>query len=222
MTLDRPDGGTGIPYHLERRTFRIRYRNEIGESLTGTAFAIERGANEYLVTAHHVVNGITARGTIEAFPGGTRREVTFARVGTGTALGTATGVVDVAVLKLGRRLFQPSYMVMSSSGLVPGQRVYLLGFPARQVSSAAVNLEVGKFTGLDNEGRLLIEASAAKGMSGGPVLFVPREEPIGEPSIAGILAHVPPSPCSVPMPPAVVAYDIHHATELIDANPLGQ
>ena len=222
MTPEHAEGVSVVLDGMEPRTFPIRYHNEKGECLTGTAFVVERGGHEYLVTAHHVVNGITARGWVELFREGQWKDEVFARVGTGNALEIATGIVDVAVLKLGGGLIGPGPITTSSAGLAAGQGVWAIGFPASQASPPAVNVEIGTFTGFDREGRLLIKGKAGTGMSGGPVVFSPEGQPPGELRIAGILAHIPSSPCSVPLPPTVVACDIRYAIELIDANPLGQ
>ena len=206
---------------MESRVVPIRYHNERGECLTGTAFVIELGGHEYLVTAHHVVNGVTPRGWMELFREDQWSNEVFALVGTGNALEAAPRNVDVAVLRLGGGLIRPGPITTSSAGLAAGQDVYTIGFPASQDSPPALNVEIGTFTGLAGEGRLLIEGRADAGMSGGPVVFSEGQS-TGELRIAGILAHIPPSPCSVPLPPTVAAYDIRYAIELINANPLGQ
>lgn len=210
---------------IKRRTLRTKYLNVRGELLTGTGFVAERKGYQYLVTAHHVVNGITPRGSIEIVDGGRRNTEVFSRVGVGAVdsamSGEIDGEVDVAVLKLYRRLPQTAPVAMSSAGLTAGDTVYALGFPASQDDSVAVNVESGTFTGFDAEGQLCIDGQVAKGMSGGPVMFVPEGQTSAEPQIAGILAHIPTSPGSIPLPLDFVAFDIQYAIELIDANPRG-
>ena len=52
-----------VTSNVIQRTFHIRYG-----STTGTAFAIDRNKRQYLITARHVVKGITSGSSIEIFP----------------------------------------------------------------------------------------------------------------------------------------------------------
>lgn len=94
--------------------------------------------------------------------------------------------------------------------------------------------------------RIILDAHGNKGFSGGPVVFVPHEQPNGELHVAGIVSHFPTSrhwqnwlpvvdregspiidhqgnPLGYVRdnPGIVVAFSINHAKELIDANPIG-
>ena len=51
-----------ITSNVIQRTFHIRRDNS-----TGTAFTIDRGSKQYLVTARHVVEGIESGNAIEIF-----------------------------------------------------------------------------------------------------------------------------------------------------------
>ena len=214
MTQQREEGVPVALDAIKRRTFRVEYHNVRGDDITGTAFVIERGDREYLVTAHHVVNGVLPCGSIVVFLEGQRSEECYTLVGTGTVEGSATDQVDVAVLKLERRLLQDGLVTMSSAGLAAGHAVYMLGFPASQSDSSAVHVEDGTFMGLDDEWRMLIEGPADKGMSGGPVVFVPEGEEPNEPKIVGILCD---AQRPVTDPATIHTYDIRYAIELIDA-----
>ena len=88
---------------------------------------------------------------------------------------------------------------------------------------------------------MYIDAQVNEGFSGGPVVFVPMARPSNEFRVAGIVANYPPVRSSVvdkqgnPIfdphdehgayflenPGLVVAFDIGHATSMIDANPVG-
>ena len=93
-----------------------------------------------------------------------------------------------------------------------------------------------------NASHIYIDAHGNKGFSGGPFVFVPSGRPSNELRVAGVVANAP-KPLIEPVvdksgrplvgddgePIAyfpenqglVVAFDIRHATNLIDANPVG-
>ena len=227
-----PEYGEGAPVILDqvkRGTFRIRYRNERGKCLTGTAFAIDKGSLQYLVTAHHVVDGIPDRGgLVDVFVDGAwRKDNSLSLVGIGPAFYKQALQVDVAVLKLKLPLPVSPAVTTSPAAPTPGQPVYMLGFPSRESDLSdeetqrppALIVEPGTFMGFDFEGsRMLIEGTATKGMSGGPVVFVPEDQESNELRIVGVLTELL---CPVPTPPVVGAYGIRHAITAIDRNPGG-
>ena len=224
-----------------QRTFHIKR----GDA-SGTAFAIDRASRQYLVTAHHVVDGITSGDTIAVFHESRWKNVTVDVVGIGAA------DVDVAVLSCPIQLAPTHPLEASAAGLTYGQTVYFLGFPFGW-DSGAENMNrdfpipfvkagiVSAIIG-GNLTRFFIDGHGNKGFSGGPVVFVPNGQPQAELRVAGIVANYP-TPLREPIidklghpivdshgepaaffqenPGFVVVMDIRHAIDLIDANPVG-
>ena len=224
-----------------QRTFHIKR----GDA-SGTAFAIDRASRQYLVTAHHVVDGITSGDTIAVFHESRWKNVTVDVVGIGAA------DVDVAVLSCPIQLAPTHPLEASAAGLTYGQTVYFLGFPFGWdggaenmnrdfpmpfVKAGIVSAIIG-----GNLTRFFIDGHGNKGFSGGPVVFVPNGQPQAELRVAGIVANYPtplrepiidklghpivdshgePAAFSQENPGFVVVMDIRHAIDLIDANPVG-
>ena len=98
-----------ITANVIRRTFHIRYGGA-----TGTAFAIDHGGKQYLVTARHVVPDITTGGTIDIFHDKQWKSIAV------TVVGIGAGEKDIAVLAGPIRLASPHPLEASSAGLVYG------------------------------------------------------------------------------------------------------
>ena len=224
-----------------QRTFHIKR----GDA-TGTAFAIDRASRQYLVTARHVVDGITSGDTISVFHQGQWKNITVDVVGIGEA------DVDVAVLSCPSQMAPMLPLVASAEGLIYGQSVHFLGFPFGWDGGAeSMNrdfpmpfVKTGIISALifGNPTRFFIDGHGNRGFSGGPVVFVPNGQPQTELRVAGIVANYP-TPLREPIvdrrgnpivddhgepaaffrenPGLVVAMAISHATDLIDANPVG-
>ena len=224
-----------------QRTFHIKR----GDA-SGTAFAIDRASRQYLVTARHVVEGITSGDTIAVFHGSRWKNVTVDVIGIGTA------DVDVAVLSCPTQLAPIHPLAASADGLAYGQPVYFLGFPFGWdggaesmnrdfpmpfVKAGIVSAIIG-----GNPSQIYIDAHGNKGFSGGPVVFVPIGQPQNKIQVAVIVANYPtllqepivdksgnpivnnhgePAGFFRENPGFVVAMDIRHAIDLIDRNPTG-
>ena len=224
-----------------RRTFLVRF----GESV-GTAFALDWNSRQYLVTARHVIDGISAGDEISLLH--ERQWKTLAV----DVVGTRTDEVDVAVLTCAIRLAPPFPMGAGTAGLLFGQRVYFLGFPFGWDSGGDdinhefpipfVKAGIVSALSFGPTSRLYIDAHGNEGFSGGPVVFLPDDARGGEYRVAGVVAHYP-TPLLKPVldeegepvvdaqgepvayfnenPGIVVAYDIRHAIDLMDSNPIG-
>ena len=224
-----------------QRTFHIKR----GDA-SGTAFAIDRASRQYLVTARHVVDGITSGETTAVFHENQWKNVTVDVVGIGK------GDVDVTVLSCPTQLAPTHPLEASFAGLTYGQTVYFLGFPFGW-DGGAENMnrdfpipfvKTGIISALifGNPTHFFIDGHGNKGFSGGPVVFVPNGQPQTELRVAGIVANYP-TPLREPIvdkrgnpivddhnepaaffsenPGFVVAMAISHATDLTDANPVG-
>ena len=229
-----------ITTNVLQRTFHIRY----GEG-TGTAFAIDRDGKQYLVTAKHVVEGITSGNSLAIYHEKKWKNINIEVVGCGD------GATDVAVLGCRVRLAPSHPLEASMEELIYGQKVYFVGFPfGWDGGHEHMNNEfplpfvkAGFISAIQfNSSRIYIDAYGNPGFSGGPVVFVPMGKPRNELRVAGIVAEAP-RPRMRPVvgklgvslvgndgePLAyfqenqgfVVAFSIRHATELIDANPIG-
>ena len=232
---------TMITSNIIHRTFHIQWNGD-----TGTGFTIDHGSKQYLVTAHHVVEGIKSGNAIKIFHDKEWKELVVKIVGIGK------GDVDVAVLACSVRLSPSLPLIASSKDLTYGQPVSFLGYPfgwnagneqinrgvpmpfvKAGILSAMVSGDISWF---------FLDAHVNRGFSGGPVVFVPYGQPENEVACSRHCRGLP-TPEYLPIvdhngveitdkvgkpigyikenPGFVVAIDIRHALELIDANPIG-
>ena len=162
-----------ITNNVIQRTFRIGCGIK-----SGTAFAIDRGGKQYLVTALHVVRGITSGDKIAIFHDKQWKNTPVDVVGLGR------NDVDVAVLSCPIRLAPPHPMEASGAGLIYGQSIYFLGFPFgwdggaeninREFPVPFVKAGIVSAVIPGNPTRIYIDGHGNKGFSGGPVLFAPK------------------------------------------------
>ena len=202
---------------IEQRIFPVRFPSRTEGLIAGTAFMVDYGGQSYLVTAHHVVTDDSPFHWIDIFYEGKWTNEPYTLIGLGPEKGDRSSKVDVAVIKPVNVLPSGPPVEARSDGLVERRPVRIIGFPSQEANYPEVNVEVGVFTGhRDGDSCMFFEATATKGMSGGPIVFVPEGQPPSALRIAGVLAHVPSSPCSVPLPATVAAYDIRWAISLIE------
>ena len=224
-----------------QRTLHIQYGN-----VTGTSFVIDRGDRQYVVTARHVVKGITTGEPINVFHERQWKQLPIKVVGIGV------GAPDVAVLAASVQLAPTQTIEATSGGLGYAQAVHFLGFPFGWDGGAEdINedfplpfIKAGIVSGIKHTDatRIYIDAHGNTGFSGGPVVFAVNNDAQTENRIAGVVAQAP-RPRLKPVvdkhrtplvdkdgePIAhfaenqgfVVAFGINHATEMIDKNPIG-
>jgi hypothetical protein len=213
------------------RVFRIKYGNS-----TGTAFAIDIDARQYLVTARHVLEGFGDEDTVEIFCNN-QWKTHLAKL-----VGNAEGDIDISVLTIARELppSRPLPLPAESKGLGYGQDVFFLGFPYGLLSKYTLHPSEGAYplplvkkaivSNFDAD-VFLLDGHNNPGFSGGPVVF----KPIGsnEFKVAGVISGFQ----SVEQPVfdgksetpfvyqyntgIIVSYDICHAVDLIKGNPIG-
>ena len=233
-----------ITTNVIQRTFFIKW-----DDSQGTAFTIERGSKQYLITARHVVEGIKSGAQIEVFHEKQWKNLAIDVVGVGE------GEMDIAILACEIQLSPLYPLEPSSANLCYGQQVYFLGFPfgwesghesinrgfpipfvKAGINSAFIQDPVQKF---------YIDAHVNEGFSGGPLVFIPDGQPKNQNTeyhVAGVVVNYP-TPRYLPIvdwqgspiidknnqpighirenPGLVVAINIRHATDLIDSNPVG-
>ena len=231
-----------ITSNVIQHTFHIKR-----DKSTGTAFTIDRGSKQYLITARHVVEGIESGSAIEIFHENQWKEVVVNVVGIGV------GEMDVAVLSCSIQLSPSHDLEADMGGLTYGQQVYFLGFPFRWDSGhEELNrglpipfVKSGILSAMpppDPVVKFYLDAHVNEGFSGGPVVFVPNGRLTGSNTafkVAGVVVNYP-TPRIRPIvdlqgapignrddigilenPGFVVVIGIRHATELIDLNPIG-
>lgn len=107
-----------LPTNILYRTFFIRAAEY------GTAFTLEVGGSQYLITASHLLGDCGDACDLQIL-----HNKTWLR-GTATVIGRGRGEVDVAVLQVQSPLTPPGFDVTPSMGeLFVGQDVYFVGYP---------------------------------------------------------------------------------------------
>ena len=223
-----------VTTNVIQRTFNIRHRMS-----QGTAFTIDRAGRQYLVTARHVVEGIVPGETIDVWH---EDQWTHLDVNIG---GMGQGELDIAVLTCTFQISPVHPLEADSAGMVYGQPAYILGFPyGRDSGGAEINRGlpipfvksgvISAFT-LGGVKKVYVDTHANEGFSGGPVVFRPqqgRREP-HELRVAGVVTgyiqhrralHDADGNHLVNVGEntgIVVAVDVQHVIDLIDANPIG-
>jgi len=108
-----------ITANVIHRVFRIRV-----DQTEGTAFTIDKDRREYLVTAKHIADTVTAGREIEVFGNSAWASLRIELVG------HSSGDSDISVLAANRPLTPPGLpMPATSKGVIYGQDMYFLGFP---------------------------------------------------------------------------------------------
>ena len=230
-----------ITTNVIQRTFHIRCGKR-----SGTAFAIDRGGKQYLATALHVVEGINSGDEIAIFRDKQWKKSLVDVVGLGqndVDVAVLSCPIRLApphpmeAHSAGLIYGQSIYFLGFPFGWDGGAEYINRDFPVPFVKAGIVSAVVP-----GNPTRIYIDGHGNKGFSGGPVLFAPNGQPQNQLQVAGIVANYP-TPLKAPIvdksgtpimndhnepvaffqenPGFVVAMDIRHATDLIDANPVG-
>ena len=230
-----------ITTNVIHRTFHIRYGK-----LTGTAFAIDRDDRQYLITARHVVRGIAPGDTVELFHERRWKNIAVDVVGVGSddidvaVLACPIQMAPPHTLEAssaGLIYSQPVYFLGFPFGWDSGMDNINRDLPVPFVKAGVLSAMIA-----GNKSRIYIDAHGNKGFSGGPVVFVPNGGPTNEFWVAGIVAEAPRPRLEAVVdrsgkpildkdgrPVAhfaenqgfVMAFNIRHATDLIEANPVG-
>jgi S1-C subfamily serine protease len=146
---------------------------------TGSAFTIEVGGKQYLITARHLLTGFGGEGEIELWIDG-KWNRNRAR-----AIYPFREAVDIAALDLGRLITVTFPLEPSSGGLALGQQVYFLGYPdglgTPGISPVPPGfgeipfLKSGIVSAVDDRdpeaGILYLDGQNNPGFSGGPIVF---------------------------------------------------
>ena len=106
------------PSDVLQRTYQLKYRNN-----TGTCFAVDVDAKQYLVTARHVVEGIAQRDRVALTHEGQWVDGEVDLVGAGQ------GNLDIAVISPLIPLIIGNTLLCMAEDLFLSMDVYFLGFP---------------------------------------------------------------------------------------------
>ena len=230
-----------ITSNIIHRTFHIQWNGD-----TGTGFTIDHGSRQYLVTARHVVEGIKSGDAIKIFHDKEWKELVVKIVGIGTGDVDVAVLACSVRLSLSLALIasskdmtygHPVSFLGYPFGWDAGHEKINRGVPLPFVKAGFLSAMVS-----GDVSWLFLDAHVNKGFSGGPVVFAPYGEPKNKLRVAGIVVAYP-TPEYLPIvdhngvevtdkagkpigfikenPGFVVAIDIRHALELIDANPIG-
>lgn len=203
----------------------------------GTAFTLDVGGRQYLVTAKHLI-GATPPSELEFFHGNAWKRLSVKLVG------ITRDKVDIAVFAPNILLSPALELEPTSKGIIIGQDVYFVGYPYKMWTDAGDALagrpcpfvKKGTLSSAFNFGdgvrTLFVDAINNEGFSGGPVVFSPPN--LNQFSVAGVVSGFRTEYESVldsegsktEMSVAynsgfLIAYDISYALDLILANPIG-
>lgn len=221
-----------ITTNVYYRVFHIQYAGG-----TGTAFTIDVDQRQYLVTARHVVKGMSSPGTIKLFHNNQWNDIQVQPIWCNDSS------IDIAILVAPRQLSPPYKLEPTSAGLVNGQDLYFLGFPYGQftdhshllnnfplpfIKKAILSAMTGGAKGIN---MLFLDGHNNPGFSGGPIVFSQLGQ--NEYKVAGVISGF--NAVEEPVfdggkPTAmtwryntgiIIGYDIGYAVEAIRSNPIG-
>jgi len=164
-----------VPTNILQRTFHIQYNGS-----TGTCFTIECDQRQYIVTAAHVVKGISPKDTIALYHENDWKSLDI------TVVGIASPPADTAILAADLQL-SPTYSLgTDTANMILGQDVYFLGFPYGLKINIEAHMNRGFPLPLVKKGivssmefwpgtleYLLLDGHNNPGFSGGPVFYTP-------------------------------------------------
>jgi len=167
-----------------KSVFRIQYSDK-----SGAAFAIEVDDRQYLITAKHVVPGITKDNQVTL--NNSEDQVSIIRI---TPILCDNTNVDIIVLVPPNPLATPKRTPATQSGAALGQDVFVFGFPLGYYTSVERNIVpfVGKgmISAVDARDssavKYFFHTTAAPGFSGGPIVFIDQND--NAPKILGVIS----------------------------------
>ena len=223
-----------ITTNVIQRVFHLR----VGEA-TGTVFALDHEGKQYLITAGHLLEGMTSLDEIKVFHEGQWKSLPLAMVGIAQN-------ADIAVLAPGIQLAPLHPLEATMGGIVFGQQVFFLGFPlGMMLGSGGINrdfpfplVKSGVLSGIEfgKAARIWVDGHNNPGFSGGPLIFIRAEDQFKADrayKVAGVISAYRVSVLPVynrqgqqiglfPENSGIVlAYGIQPALDMINANPIG-
>ena len=219
-----------VTTNILQRTFHIKYNGQ-----TGTCFTIDVDGKRYLITARHIVESIQDADVVEI----SRKRKWFPlRV---RLVGHAKKKIDITALAP-QELFGASHpLTLSIANLVYAEDVYFLGFPYSLSMEVPTKMNNGfplplvkkaAVSAISLKDRpILLDGHNNRGFSGGPVARRGTKE---EQTVIGIVSGYPAEIQKVhdengnetsytyEMNTGIIyIYDIKHALNIIEENPIG-
>lgn len=226
-----------IPSQVIQRVFSIRVGNS-----SGSCFVVDVENKQYVCTAKHVLDGWDEK-FVQLFHKDKWKRLDVDLVGFGSEN------TDIAVLAPDVRLVAPGLPLPATmEGVIIGQDAYFLGFPGvvRKNFEVASKMEINRFFPLpfikratvsaictvEDQNILFLDGHNNPGFSGGPVAFQKQGSDPGEGwCAAAVVSGYAPEPVRMEgthgIPEVqvnagiVIAYDIRHALDIIQENPVG-
>jgi prepilin-type processing-associated H-X9-DG protein len=192
---------------------------------------------QYLVTARHVVEGLSSPGTIKLFHNNQWNDIQVQPIWCNDPS------IDIAVLAPPQQLSPPLKLEPTCGGIVNGQDVYFLGFPYGKftdhnyllnnfpfpfVKKAVLSALTGGAKGVN---LLFLDGHNNPGFSGGPIVFT--EFGKNEYKVAGVISGFnaveepvldggnPTAMTWMYNTGIIIGYDIKYAVDAIKSNPIG-
>ena len=164
-------GQDAVPVEMLKRTICIR----IG-SQQGTGFYMDYQGKLYIITARHLVTGLTQdKATIQV-----RKSGEWVNIQTQKTLFPSSDDVDIAIFETEEKLSEPCSITAVTGGVTFGQQVWFLGYPWGIGSKFHNDIELpfikrGTMSAIDgtnpNAIVLYIDGFNNPGFSGGPIVY---------------------------------------------------
>lgn len=225
------EGSSLITTNVIHRVFQIKFKNNVA-----TGFTIDVDGRQYIVTARHVVEGISEGEKLNLLHDNIWKKIEIQVIGVGS------GLIDISVLSSNQQVSPSLPLPPDMAGLVYGQEAYFLGFPYGMygdvglitqdwplpfVKSAIVSCVFKK----DEVATIFLDGYNNRGFSGGPVVF--KEPNKNDFKVAGVISgyRFSDEPTFSEGQETnisyrentgiIIAYSIKHAVDLIKENPNG-
>ncbi len=214
------------------RTFHLRCGPR-----KGTCFSLDVDGRQYVVTASHLLRAHGSGAVVEIVHGGKWKPLDTAIVGFGPPQ------VDVAVLALKFRIALPEFSLPAAmAGLTRGQDAFCLGFPYGEWRSSGTGgtfpvpfVKKAVVSHVPEDSSVVrcfyLDGMSNAGFSGGPVVY--RADSGSALKVAAVVSAFQYENEPVYLgsdqihlsagqnPDLILAYDINHALDLINLNPIG-
>jgi hypothetical protein len=202
---------------------------------TGSSFTLDRDGRQYLVTAKHVLGGLTGPITVEIYGNDTWERVPVRILDCGTN-------VDIAVLVPERQLTDSLPLESGSNGAFVGQDAYFVGFPyGLKIEGTTANgtyplpfvkkALISAFDFTNPVKKIYLDGHNNPGFSGAPIVFRDMEQPGFVFKVAGVVSGfmsetvtvtIAGSSTEIPINTGIIdGVDIQYALDAMSKDPTG-
>lgn len=181
-----------ITTNIIQRVFRIAHNGK-----TASGYTVEKGRNQYLISAAHVFEDSLEVGSVKVYQNRDWRDIPV------QVVFNDRDHSDTIVFKLTSDLSPRHEVLLGPSGITFGAWAYFLGFPfGMTTSSGKLNngfpipfIKAALISGIDFEKheltRLFLDGHNNKGFSGGPVVYLDSGTPRIIGTVSGYLTENP-------------------------------